>query len=56
MRIKITISGVTFKDGCPPEEKKFELESDSFYNFNEVAKCIIESGYIIKAYRFFDGT
>ena len=56
MKIKIEIAGVTFKNGIPTEEKKFELESDCFANFYEVAKCILQSGYIIKAYKIFDGT
>jgi len=53
--IKIEIEGVTFKDVQEDVHLKFELETDCFHSFNEVAKCIMESGYIIKAYRFFDG-
>jgi hypothetical protein len=53
MKIKIEIVGVTFKDVEEEGDKKFELESDSFDNFNEVAKCILKSGYWLKAYILF---
>lgn len=56
MRIVIQIEGVTFKDVEEEGEKKFELETDCFYNFDEVAKCILQSGYTIKAYKVFDGS
>ena len=56
MKIKIEIEGVTFKDVEEEEEKKFVLETDCFHNFNEVAKCILLSGYWIKAYKIFDGS
>ena len=54
MRIVITIEGVSAEENG--EKEKFELESDSFENFNEVAKCIMLSGWKIKAYKIFDGT
>jgi len=56
MRIKIEIAGVTFKDVEDEIQHEFQLETDCYHSFNEVAKCIIESGYTIKAYRFFDGS
>ena len=55
MRIIIEIKGVTFKDVQKEGQQKFELETDCFHSFNEVAKCIILSGYIVKAYKMFDG-
>ena len=55
MKIKIEISGVTFKDVEDEGQQKFELESNDFDNFYEVARCIINSGYIVKAYKIFDG-
>ena len=55
MTIKIQIEGVTFKDGCPEEEKEFELETTNIDTFLEVARCIIESGYMLKAHKYFDG-
>lgn len=56
MNIRIEIAGVTFKDVEDEGQQKFRLESDSYNNFNEVAKCILQSGYKITAYRFFDGS
>ena len=56
MKIKIKVEGVTFKDVEEEGVKKFQLESNSFDNFNEVAKCILLSGYMIKAYKIFDGS
>ena len=55
MRIIIEIKGVTFKDVQKEGQQKFELETDCFYSFQEIAKCIINSGYIVKAYKMFDG-
>ena len=56
LTIKIEIEGVTFKDVQKEGQQKFELVTDCFHSFNEVAKCIMKSGYIIKAYKFFDGS
>lgn len=55
MKIKIEISGVSFKEN-DSEEERFQLESDCFENFYEVARCILLSGYKIKAYKIFDGS
>ena len=55
MKIMIEIEGIYFKDVEEEGEKKFELVSDCFYNFQEVAQCILKSGYTIKAYKIFDG-
>lgn len=56
MRLIIEIEGVSFKDIESEGEKKFELETNCFHSFNEVVKCILQSGYMIKAYKMFDGT
>lgn len=56
MIIKIEIEGVSFKDTEEEGQQKFELEVDSFRSFRGVAKCIIQSGYIIRAYKIFDGS
>ena len=53
MKIIMQIEGATFKDGLPKEEKEFTLETDCFHSFNEVSKCILQSGYMIKAYILF---
>ena len=51
--IIIRIEGVTFKDVEEEGSKPFEIESDCYYNFQEIAKSIIESGYVIKAWKMF---
>lgn len=55
MTIRIQIEGVTFKDIEEEGIKKFELETTNINTFIEVARCIIESGYMLKAHKFFDG-
>ena len=51
--IRIQIEGVTFKDVEEEGIKVFEIQSDCYYNFQEIAKSIIESGYVIKAWKMF---
>ena len=51
--IRIQIEGVTFKDVEEEGSKPFEIQSDCYFNFQEIAKSIIESGYVIKAWKMF---
>ena len=53
--IKIEIEGGLLHENNEEEDKPIILETDNFHNLNEVIKCIIKSGYVIKVYKLFDG-
>ena len=55
MKIIIEIEGIYFKDVEKEGKKNFKLETDCYYSLNEIIKCILESGYTVKAYKLFDG-
>ena len=33
-----------------------KLETDCYHSLSEVVKCIMQSGFIVRAYKMFDGT
>ena len=55
MEIKIYVEAVFLEENLPDgkTKEKFVLISHSYENLNEVVKCILQSGYIIRMYKIF---